>query len=82
MASGAKTRKSGGSLTMLPIIETLIVVSLHIPTNLFRHDGQIYLNNICGIRPAINVGLSVYLSGDATGNERYRSLAPGHGIFS
>ena len=56
--------KGGGSLTALPIIETLSGdISAYIPTNVISiTDGQIYLENElfnAGIRPAINVGLSV-----------------------
>ena len=56
--------KSGGSLTALPIIETLEgEVSAYIPTNVISiTDGQIYLEPdlfFAGIRPAINVGISV-----------------------
>jgi F-type H+-transporting ATPase subunit alpha len=66
-----KVRGSGGSLTALPIIETLLGdVSAYIPTNVISiTDGQIYLEaNLfyAGIRPAINVGLSVSrVGGDA-----------------
>jgi F-type H+-transporting ATPase subunit alpha len=62
---------TGGSLTALPIIETLLGdVSAYIPTNVISiTDGQIYLENnlfYAGIRPAINVGLSVSrVGGDA-----------------
>ncbi|MGE4285545.1 MAG: F0F1 ATP synthase subunit alpha [Phycisphaerae bacterium] len=54
----------GGSLTALPIIETLEgQVSAYIPTNLISiTDGQIYLQRdlfLAGIRPAIDVGISV-----------------------
>ncbi len=62
---------SGGSLTALPIIETLLGdVSAYIPTNVISiTDGQIYLEGdlfYAGIRPAINVGLSVSrVGGDA-----------------
>ncbi len=56
--------KGGGSLTALPIIETQAGdVSAYIPTNVISiTDGQIYLAAdlfYSGIRPAINVGLSV-----------------------
>lgn len=67
----AKVRSSGGSLTALPIIETLLGdVSAYIPTNVISiTDGQIYLEADlfnAGIRPAINVGLSVSrVGGDA-----------------
>src|SRR5499425_2708821 len=54
----------GGSLTALPIIETQAGdVSAYIPTNVISiTDGQIYLGSdlfYSGVRPAINVGLSV-----------------------
>jgi len=67
----ARVAGSGGSLTALPIIETLLGdVSAYIPTNVISiTDGQIYLENdlfYAGIRPAINVGLSVSrVGGDA-----------------
>ena len=56
--------KGGGSLTALPIIETQAGdVSAYIPTNVISiTDGQIFLDNNlfnAGIRPAINVGISV-----------------------
>jgi F-type H+-transporting ATPase subunit alpha len=59
-----RTPTSGGSLTALPIIETLLGdVSAYIPTNVISiTDGQIYLENDlfnAGIRPALNVGISV-----------------------
>ncbi len=66
-----KVRGSGGSLTALPIVETLLGdVSAYIPTNIISiTDGQIYLEDSlfhAGIRPAINVGLSVSrVGGDA-----------------
>ncbi len=55
---------SGGSLTALPVIETLEgEVSAYIPTNVISiTDGQIYLEPdlfFAGIRPAVNVGISV-----------------------
>jgi F-type H+/Na+-transporting ATPase subunit alpha len=62
---------SGGSLTALPIIETLLGdVSAYIPTNVISiTDGQIYLESnlfYAGIRPAVNVGISVSrVGGDA-----------------
>ncbi len=62
---------SGGSLTALPIIETLLGdVSAYIPTNVISiTDGQIYLEGnlfYAGIRPAVNVGISVSrVGGDA-----------------
>ncbi len=66
-----KLSGSGGSLTALPIIETLLGdVSAYVPTNVISiTDGQIYLENnlfYAGIRPAVNVGLSVSrVGGDA-----------------
>ena len=56
--------KAGGSLTALPIIETQAGdVSAYIPTNVISiTDGQIYLESglfNAGVRPAINVGISV-----------------------
>lgn len=66
-----KVHGSGGSLTALPIIETLLGdVSAYIPTNVISiTDGQIYLESslfYAGIRPAVNVGLSVSrVGGDA-----------------
>jgi len=66
-----KVGGSGGSLTALPIIETLLGdVSAYVPTNVISiTDGQIYLENnlfYAGIRPAVNVGLSVSrVGGDA-----------------
>jgi F-type H+-transporting ATPase subunit alpha len=67
----ARVKGSGGSLTALPIIETLLGdVSAYIPTNVISiTDGQIYLESDlfnAGIRPGINVGLSVSrVGGDA-----------------
>jgi F-type H+-transporting ATPase subunit alpha len=66
-----KVKGSGGSLTALPIIETLLGdVSAYIPTNVISiTDGQIYLeSNLfnAGIRPGVNVGISVSrVGGDA-----------------
>jgi F-type H+/Na+-transporting ATPase subunit alpha len=60
----AKVAGSGGSLTALPIIETLEgEVSAYIPTNVISiTDGQIYLQPdlfFAGVRPAVDVGISV-----------------------
>jgi F-type H+-transporting ATPase subunit alpha len=66
-----KVAGTGGSLTALPIIETLLGdVSAYIPTNVISiTDGQIYLeSNLfnAGIRPGVNVGISVSrVGGDA-----------------
>jgi F-type H+-transporting ATPase subunit alpha len=59
-----KTTLSGGSLTALPLIETLEgEVSAYIPTNVISiTDGQIYLQPdlfFAGVRPAVDVGISV-----------------------
>jgi F-type H+-transporting ATPase subunit alpha len=77
-----KTRKSGGSLTALPIIETLLGdVSAFIPTNVISiTDGQIYLeNNLfnAGIRPAINVGISVSRVGGSAQTKAIKQVAAG-----
>ncbi len=68
--------KGGGSLTALPIIETQAGdVSAYIPTNVISiTDGQIFLENDLfnsGIRPAINVGISVSRVG---GNAQIKSM--------
>ncbi len=60
----AKTTTSGGSMTALPLIETLEgEVSAYIPTNVISiTDGQIYLQPdlfFAGVRPAVDVGISV-----------------------
>ena len=64
-------KKAGGSITALPIIETQAGdVSAYIPTNVISiTDGQIFLESslfFSGMRPAVNVGLSVSrVGGDA-----------------
>ena len=68
--------KGGGSLTALPIIETQAGdVSAYIPTNVISiTDGQIFLeSNLfnAGVRPAINVGISVSRVG---GNAQIKSM--------
>ncbi|MBR4491964.1 MAG: F0F1 ATP synthase subunit alpha [Bacteroidales bacterium] len=68
--------KGGGSLTALPVIETQAGdVSAYIPTNVISiTDGQIYLESAlfnAGIRPAINVGISVSRVG---GNAQIKSM--------
>jgi F-type H+/Na+-transporting ATPase subunit alpha len=60
----AKVANTGGSLTALPVVETLEgEVSAYIPTNVISiTDGQIYLQPdlfFAGVRPAIDVGISV-----------------------
>lgn len=68
--------QGGGSLTALPIIETQAGdVSAYVPTNVISiTDGQIYLETdlfYSGVRPAINVGLSVSRVG---GNAQIRAM--------
>ncbi|MDI6768895.1 MAG: F0F1 ATP synthase subunit alpha [Anaerolineales bacterium] len=75
-----KVKGSGGSLTALPIIETLLSdVSAYIPTNVISiTDGQIYLEgNLfnAGIRPAVNVGISVSRVGGAAQVRAMRQVA-------
>ena len=70
-AAQLSEERGGGSLTALPIIETLLGdVSAYIPTNVISiTDGQIYLESdlfYAGQRPALNVGISVSrVGGDA-----------------
>jgi F-type H+-transporting ATPase subunit alpha len=72
--------EGGGSLTALPIIETLAGdISAYIPTNVISiTDGQIYLLTdlfYSGIRPAISVGLSVSRVGGAAQWKAMRQVA-------
>ncbi len=72
----------GGSLTSLPIIETLEgEVSAYIPTNVISiTDGQIYLQPdlfFAGIRPAMNAGISVSRVGGAAQVKAMKSVAGG-----
>lgn len=78
----AKMNKSlgGGSLTALPVIETQAGdVSAYIPTNVISiTDGQIFLETelfFKGIRPAINVGLSVSRVGSAAQLKAMKAVA-------
>lgn len=69
-----------GSLTALPIIETQASdISAYIPTNVVSiTDGQIYLESNLfnsGLRPAINVGLSVSRVGGSAQNKAMRQIA-------
>jgi F-type H+-transporting ATPase subunit alpha len=75
-AAKLKDELGGGSLTALPIIETQAGdVSAYIPTNVISiTDGQIYLESelfYSGVRPAINVGLSVSRVG---GNAQIKAM--------
>ncbi len=70
----------GGSLTALPIIETMAGdVSGYIPTNVISiTDGQIYLEPelfYAGVRPAVNVGLSVSRVGGAAQTKAMKQVA-------
>jgi F-type H+/Na+-transporting ATPase subunit alpha len=72
--------QSGGSLTALPIIETQGGdVSAYIPTNVISiTDGQIFLESdlfFSGVRPAINVGISVSRVGGSAQIKAMRSVA-------
>jgi F-type H+-transporting ATPase subunit alpha len=79
-ASKLNDELGGGSLTALPIIETQAGdVSAYIPTNVISiTDGQIFLETELfhhGIRPAINVGLSVSRVGSAAQTKAMKSVA-------
>ena len=76
--------KGGGSLTTLPIIETQAGdVSAYIPINVISiTDGQIFLESnlfLSGIRPAINVGISVSRVG---GSAQIKSMKKVSGTLS
>ena len=75
-----KVPGTGGSLTALPIVETLEgEVSAYIPTNVISiTDGQIYLEPdlfFAGVRPAINVGISVSRVGKDAQNRAMAKVA-------
>jgi len=79
-AARLSEEKGGGSLTALPIIETQANdVSAYIPTNVISiTDGQIYLESDLfnvGIRPALNIGLSVSRVGSSAQTRAMRSVA-------
>jgi F-type H+-transporting ATPase subunit alpha len=79
-AAKMSTKKGGGSLTALPIIETQAGdVSAYIPTNVISiTDGQIYLETDLfnqGVRPAVNVGLSVSRVGGSAQIKAMRQVA-------
>ncbi len=76
----AGIRKPGGSLTALPVIETQAGdVSAYIPTNVISiTDGQIFLESdlfYSGVRPAINVGISVSRVGGSAQIKAMRKVA-------
>ncbi len=79
-AAKVNEKLGGGSLTALPIIETQAGdVSAYIPTNVISiTDGQVYLEPnlfFAGVRPAINVGLSVSRVGGAAQTKAMRKVA-------
>ncbi len=79
-AARLNEENGGGSLTALPIIETQAGdVSAYIPTNVISiTDGQIYLESDLfyrGIRPALNVGLSVSRVGSAAQTKAMKKVA-------
>ena len=79
-AAKLSDKLGGGSLTALPIIETQAGdVSAYIPTNVISiTDGQIFLETdlfYSGVRPAINVGLSVSRVGGAAQIKAMKSVA-------
>ena len=72
----------GGSITALPVIETLAGdVSAYIPTNVISiTDGQIFLESelfFSGVRPAVNVGLSVSRVGGAAQTKAMKKASGG-----
>jgi F-type H+-transporting ATPase subunit alpha len=79
-AAQLKPELGGGSLTALPIVETTAGdISAYIPTNIISiTDGQIYLETEmfnAGMRPAINVGLSVSRVGRAAQSPAMRAVS-------
>jgi len=79
-ASKLSDKMGGGSLTALPVIETQAGdVSAYIPTNVISiTDGQIYLETDLfnqGVRPAVNVGLSVSRVGGSAQIKAMRQVA-------
>ncbi|MDA8274138.1 MAG: F0F1 ATP synthase subunit alpha [Actinomycetota bacterium] len=79
-AAKLSDERGGGSLTALPIIETKAGdVSAYIPTNVISiTDGQVFLESelfYAGIRPAINVGISVSRVGSAAQIKAMKAVA-------
>jgi F-type H+-transporting ATPase subunit alpha len=75
-----RDQQGGGSLTALPIIETQAGdVSAYIPTNVISiTDGQIYLESdlfYSGVRPAVNVGISVSRVGGSAQTKAMKKVA-------
>ncbi len=90
-AARMNEKAGGGSLTALPIIETLLGdVSAYVPTNVISiTDGQIYLESSlfnAGIRPGINVRNFSFPCRWCSSNESHetggRASAPGYGFIS
>ncbi len=81
-AAQLSDERGGGSLTALPVIETLLGdVSAFIPTNVISiTDGQIYLESElfnAGLRPALNTGISVSRVGSAAQTRVMKDVAGG-----
>ncbi|MCY3798479.1 MAG: F0F1 ATP synthase subunit alpha [Chloroflexi bacterium] len=81
-AAQLSDERGGGSLTALPVIETLLGdVSAFIPTNVISiTDGQIYLESElfnAGLRPALNTGISVSRVGSAAQTRAMQEVAGG-----
>lgn len=79
-AAKLSEEKGGGSITALPIVETLAGdISAYIPTNVISiTDGQIYLESELfnsGVRPAVNVGLSVSRVGGSAQRKAIRQIS-------
>ena len=79
-AAKLSEEKGGGSITALPIVETLAGdISAYIPTNVISiTDGQIYLESELfnsGVRPAVNVGLSVSRVGGSAQRAAIRQIS-------
>ncbi len=79
-AAKLSDEKGGGSITALPVIETQAGdVSAYIPTNLISiTDGQIYLTTTLffqGVRPAVDVGISVSRVGSSAQTKAMKSVA-------
>jgi F-type H+-transporting ATPase subunit alpha len=80
VVDGKTILKPGGSLTALPVIETQAGdVSAYIPTNVISiTDGQIFLEGdlfYSGVRPAVNVGISVSRVGGSAQTKAMKSVA-------
>jgi F-type H+-transporting ATPase subunit alpha len=80
VVDGKTILKAGGSMTALPIIETQAGdVSAYIPTNVISiTDGQIFLQSdlfYSGVRPAVNVGISVSRVGGAAQTKAMKNVA-------